>query len=152
VRKFDPETAVAAMELEQIVADYWQEIDDNGGCGAADFFTEDCVVQLGSSSFKGHAGVTKYYADRLEKIRVTQKDGVRTTRHSFSNLRMSFENNNRATLRFLIIGYAAAGSAPVANATVPAGVSDMRFECRRDPEGHWMICEFYGSAVFVGGV
>jgi hypothetical protein len=151
MRKLDLETAVAAIELQQLVVDYWQEIDLNGGRHAAEFFITDCVAEVGLVSFKGHTGVKKYYADRLESIRVQQNDGIRTTRHTFLNLRIVFENNSHATLSFLIMTFAGSGKPPVMDGTAPVAVSDARFECRCEADGQWRIAGFYGAPVFIGG-
>ena len=150
MRKFDTESAVSALELQQLVVDWCHDIDTNGGAGASAYFSEDCVGDSGVISFKGHAGLKKYYADRLAVIRATP-EGIRTSRHGFSNLRISFENKDRATLNFLIFTFAANGPPPIADATVPVAVSDSRFECRREGDGHWRVFEFVGRPIFLGG-
>lgn len=149
MRKFGPEQAIAALELEQMVADYWREVDINNGANAKDFFSADCTAEFGAITFKGHAGVQTYYADRAEAIRTLQ--GVRTTRHVYVGLQILFAGDARATLNFLIITYGAAGTPPLSDATLPVAISDSRFEVRREADGQWRIFAFHGTPVFVGG-
>jgi hypothetical protein len=150
MRTFNLETAAAALDLEQMVADWCRDLDVNGGLNSTDFFTEDCIVEAGRISYKGHAAMQKFYQDRAERVRAEQKDGVRTARHVFTNLRFLFEGNDRVTLTFLIINFSGSGKAPLFDATVPSVVSDVRFECRRDAKGQWRIAEFHGAPIFVG--
>jgi hypothetical protein len=151
MRRFTPEDAVAALELEQMLTDYWREVDHHDARGATDFFSEDCIAEFGAITFKGHAGVQKYYADRAEAIRAQMAGGVRTTRHVYLGLRISFPETGRATLNFLVITFGGAGHPPLPNATLPVAISDSRFECRRDPDGQWRFFGFYGTPIFVGG-
>ena len=139
-----------ALELEQMVTDYWREVDFNGGNDATNFFTQDVVADFGAIQFQGHEGVRGFYADRLAKIREQQKDGIRTTRHVYQNLQIVFREKDRADLSFLIITYGGGGHPPVADAAVPVSISDTRFECRLGEDGQWRIFGFYGSPIFLG--
>jgi hypothetical protein len=150
MRRFSPETAAAAVEVEQMILDWSREIDFNGGRDAVQYFTEDCVAESGSITFRGHAGVKKYYDDRLAFIRANQKDGVRTTRHTCLNLHMSFPDKDRATVNFYIITFGGEGKPPVMDGTLPVTITDTRFECRRGADGNWRIAAFFGTPSFVG--
>lgn len=149
MRTFNSETAVAAIALQQMVVDYWRDVDFNWGHSAAEFYAEDCVAEIGANSYKGHAGIKKYYAEREAGIRAEEQGGVRTTRHGIINLQISFESDKRATLNFVIVTFAGAGKAPVFDCTTPVLVSDARFECRCDADGQWRIFGFHGAAVFI---
>ena len=147
--KFDEETTIAALELEQMLAAYNRETDFNEGRDGPDFFTADCSVNVGAITFRGHEGVRKYFADRAENIRKTEKDGIRTTRHSYANLAITFENKNRATLQYLIVTYASGGKPPIMDAMTPVVIADARLECRRDSDGQWRFVELHGAPVFI---
>jgi hypothetical protein len=147
--KFTPETALAALELQQLVADWCHELDFNGGLDVTRLFTEDCVVEAGKISYKGHAAMQKFYADRAERIRTEQKDGVRTSRHLGLNLRYTFAGADRASVSFLIMNFSGSGGPPIFD-TIPSIVTDVRFECRREADGRWRIAEFHGEPVFIG--
>ncbi len=150
MRRFSPEQAAIAVELEQMVVDYWREVDFNGGANAADFFTEDAVAELGAIAFTGHAGVRQWYAERQARILEEQADGVRTSRHSFQNLHIDIESSERAVLSFLIVTYAGGGVPPLLGPTAPVAVSDASFACRREAGGQWRIHRFTGAPVFIG--
>jgi len=150
MRKFTLENAVAALELQQMVADWCHELDSNGGLDLTGFFTDDAVVAAGRISYTGRAAMQKFYEDRAERVRTQQKDGVRTARHGFTNLQISFDGDDRATLKFLIINFSQEGKPPVLDATTPTVASDCRFECQRDADGQWLITGFYGAPIFVG--
>lgn len=150
MRSFDTVQTTVALELQQMVTDYWREVDFNGGANATDFFSEDIVADFGAIRFAGHDGVRRYYADRLELIRKTQEGGVRTTRHVFQNLQITFESADLATLNFLILTYGGSGLPPVHGATKPVSISDTRFACRRESDGRWRIFEFQGAPIFIG--
>ena len=150
MRRFDQETAVSALELHQLIAEFGHELDANGGLNITAFYSEDCNFLVGGNSFRGHAAVKKFYADRAERVRTQQKDGVRTQRHTITNLRISFQDKNHATLNFVIVNYSAAGKAPVFDLTCPTIVADCRMECRREADGQWRIAEFASEPVFVG--
>ncbi len=150
MRKFNAETAAAALELEQMLIDYWQEIDGNAGRNASAFFTADCTGGVAAVSFKGHAGVQKYYADRLESMKA-QNNGVRTSRHVYNSLKFAFEDKDRAVISFVLISYAGFGPLPIMDNTAPVSISDARFECKRNADDQWRIFGFHVTPLFVNG-
>jgi hypothetical protein len=150
MRKFDPETAISAIELHQLMAEFGHELDVNGGLNITQFYTEDCNYVVGGNSFRGHPAVAKFYADRGERVRTQQKDGARTQRHAITNLRISFEGKNQATVNYLMVNYSAAGNAPIMDFAGPSVVADCRMACRREVDGLWRIAEFTSAPVFVG--
>jgi hypothetical protein len=150
MRAFTPDTALAAVELEQMVADYCHALDRGEGARSTHFFTEDCIVQAGAISYQGHAAMKKFYTDVAEQVRNSLKDGVWTSRHGFINFRVHFADEARATVHFMFVNFSGSGKPPLANACTPTIVSDARLECVRRADGQWRIAEFYGSPVFVG--
>lgn len=150
MRKFDRETVIAAFELQQMVADYCHLLDCNEGVKGSEFFTEDCIVQAGLISYRSRAEMRKFYAELAERVSADQKDGTWTSRHGFTNFRVTFPAPNRATVSFLFVNFSGAGHAPLLNATKPSIVSDARMECLREADGQWRIHEFHGAPVFLG--
>jgi hypothetical protein len=150
MRRFTPESAAAVVELEQMILDWCREIDFNGGRKATEYFTEDCVAESGAISFRGHAGVKKYYGDRLDFIRANQKDGVRTTRHTVLNLHTSVADKDHATVNCYIITFGGEGKPPVMSGTAPITISDTQLDCVRGADGNWRIAKFTASPSFVG--
>ena len=64
MRKFTPESAVSAIELQQLKADWCNELDKNNCRDVAHYFTEDCFVDMGAVSHTGHDAMNKFYAAR----------------------------------------------------------------------------------------
>src|SRR5579871_4570563 len=130
MRKFTPETAVSAIELQQLVADWCRELDINNCRDVAQYFTEDCFVDMGAVSYKGRAAMNQFYAARNERVRTQQKDGIRTQRHGITLLRIEFADKDSATVTFLLVNFSGEGPPPLMNATTPTIVTDVRFDCR----------------------
>lgn len=148
--RFSNETALSALEVQQLILDWGHDLDINGGLKVADLCTGDCTYNVGGKVHTGPAAVTKFYTERAERIRTQQKDGIRTQRHSISNLRVLFKDKAQATVTFLVVNYSAEGKAPALNLVGPTIVADSRMECRREADGEWRIALFDSAPVFIG--
>jgi hypothetical protein len=150
MRRFTPEQAAAALEIEQFVSAYWHEIDVNGGRNIDDFWFDDGHFTAGTVvDIKGLDGIRKFYADRVELIE-KESGGARTSRHTSTNTRCAFEGADRVSLDMTVLNYSGAGSPPIAGAA-PTMVADARMELRRDRAGEWRLMAFHGRSIFVGG-
>jgi SnoaL-like domain len=150
MRKFSVESAIAALELKQMVCDYFHTLDMHGGIAAIEYFTEDVMVATGRVSYTGHSGMRKHYEGIKDRAATELQGGVRTGRHAPTNVRVIFQGSDRASITALVVTFSAGGTPPVENSTLPSAVSDVRFECRRAADGEWGIFEYYASPVFVG--
>lgn len=147
MRKFDQDQAIAAIELQQMVSDYFLILDSEGGGAALGFFTEDVVVNIGAINYTGHSGMKKFYEG---VARAGTAGGVRTVRHGFISFRVVFPEKNHASVSFLNVSWAGPGKPPLMNATLPSIVTDVRMECRREADGQWKVFNYSGSPIFVG--
>lgn len=150
MRNFDQASALAALELQQLVAEWGHELDANGGVNVAALCTSDCHYVIGSTSYRGRDAVTQFYMARGERVRTQQRDGVRTQRHTLSNLRIAFVDAQQARLEFLVVNYSAEGKAPALHLVGPTIVADAQMKCTRDADGVWRIAEFTSQPVFIG--
>jgi ketosteroid isomerase-like protein len=150
MRKLTPETAVIAVELQQILAEFTHDLDFNSCRGIADFYAEDGVFAVGDYTHKGRAAIRKFYDERNERVRAQHKDGIRVSAHTFVNVRITVEDKNNATAYFTNVNYAGEGKPPVRMTITPALVTDCRMTFRREADGNWYITSFTGSALFVG--
>ena len=150
MRKFDQHSAVVAIELQQLIADFAHEIDFNSGRNITDFYTEDGTFAVGDYTHRGHAAIRKFYADREERIPLQHKDGIRVAVHTFLNPRVEVQDRENATISFTNVNYAGEGHPPVLGSIEPAMVTACRMVCRREADGIWRIVSFSGTPLFVG--
>lgn len=148
--RFDQETAASAIELHQLIAEWGYDLDINGGLHVAELCTGDCNYLVGGIAHRGPAAITQFYAARGERVRTQQKDGVRTQRHTITNLRVSFQDKDHAAVSFLLVNYSAEGKAPALNLVGPTIVADCRMEFRHEADGEWRIALFDSEPIFVG--
>ena len=136
-------------QINQFLSEFFKEL-DNDGLKITDFYTDDGVFVVGGNAFEGHDGIRSFYAKRLEGVREKGADAVRTSRHTYVNLRIAAEAEDRATLDFINLTYAGDGRPPVGGLLGPSVVSDCHMECERSPAGNWLVKRFEGEAVFLG--
>ena len=151
MRSFTPEQMLIAFTLEQRLYDFIAEMDLRDYANIGDFYTEDCEFQAGPNLIKGRDAIVGFYAVRNENVAKYQKDGARTGRHTFVNVRCVFgDDPARATLHFTNVNYAGEGKAPVSGLQGPSMIADCRMECRIDTDGSWRFSGFYPSSALVG--
>lgn len=147
MRRFSAEQALAMIELEQVLIDYWHEIDTNAGRNAADFYTPDCTARIGPMEIEGSDGVARYYTDRAARA-IDASGAVRLGRHCFANLRIAFAGEE-AELRFTLVSYAGFGAPPILDGTMPVSVSCGTIACRRDEAGDWRFARYAVTPLMV---
>lgn len=147
---FDHESALAVVALQQLIAEWGYRLDFHGGSDVADLCTPDCTYLVGGTTHSGPAAVNAFYAARNERVRALQKDGVRTQRHTISNLRVTFSDADNASATFLLVNYSKEGPAPALDLTGPTIVADCQMDCRREADGEWRIALFDSQPIFIG--
>ena len=137
MRKFTPEQMLAAFELQQMLYDFAYEL-DHGAKDVGRFYAEDGAFRTGGISVEGRAGIQGFYDKRNENVKKYQKDGERTGRHIFTNVRVVFDaaDADRATIHFTNTNFAGEGPAPVQGLGSPSAIADGVMEGRREPDGH----------------
>lgn len=148
--RFEQDRVADVIELQQLILHWGHDLDASGGTNVASLCTEDCEYNVGGVTHTGHSAITAFYAARNERVRTQQKDGVRTQRHTITNLRVSFQSEDRAQVEFLIVNYSAEGKAPALNLIGPTIIADSRMECRRGSDREWRISLFDSAPIFVG--
>jgi hypothetical protein len=150
MRKFNQDTAIIAIELQHIVAEFAHDLDFNNGLNIADFYAEDGVFAVGDFSYKGRPAIRKFYADRAERLALQLKDGIRVAAHTFLNVRVTVDNQDNAVVHFTNVNYGGEGHPPVLGTITPSMVTHCRMDFRRDAAGDWQIVSFSGRPLFVG--
>ena len=150
MRKFTVDEMLTAFQLEQMLYDYIEELDLNGSKNAGAFFTEDGAFVTPGGSFVGPAAIQAFYDKRNENVAKYQKDGQRTSRHTFLNVRCHIHDADHATLFFTNVNYAAEGPAPATGLQGPSAVADCSMKYRRQSDGNWLFTEFRPSQALLG--
>src|SRR5690606_21025943 len=89
-------------ELSLQLADYWFEIDTNGGRKARDYYTQDAVFHGQYASYEGREKIQQFYDWRIEQ-------GPRLSVHCFTNFRARFTGPDTAEATNHLFLYAANG-------------------------------------------
>lgn len=102
-------------ELSLLLAEYWHEIDFNGGRKAGAYYTEDAVFHGQFASYETRDKIQEFYDWRVAQ-------GPRLSVHSFTNFRAFFTGEDTAeTTNFLFL-YAKNGEKPLPS-HVPVTIS-----------------------------
>ena len=89
-------------ELSLRLADYWHEIDFNGGRNASSYYVVDAEFHGQFASYLGVAKIQQFYDWRRER-------GARLSVHSFTNFRAWFTGPDAAEATNFLFLYAADG-------------------------------------------
>src|SRR6187402_445824 len=132
--KMDAEKLLAAYEVERLIYEFAAELDHDAH-NITDLYTEDADFIVAGNTLSGHAAIAKFYTDRNERVRTQQKDGARTGRHTFLNVRVDVHDSDTATAYFINVNYTGEGKAPIMDLVGPNMVSDCRMKFRRQADG-----------------
>ena len=149
--KFTTEQASAVAAIQQVINEWGNELDQNDGLKMIEsgVLTEDCRYFVGGAWRENRAEAAQFYRER--KPRLEAQGGAPVMRHVNSNFRVSFVDENKAQVCFLLVYFAAVGTPPFTNYCDPLAVADVRMECRRDRDGEWRISLFESGQIFRRG-
>jgi len=99
----DPRTMAALLraEIDAVLADWAWHLDHGDYAAVAGLFTEDALFVTGAVELRGRSAIENRY---------TQREHVRTTRHTYSGLRVSVAD-----------GSAPGGAGSAADGSAPSG-------------------------------
>ena len=115
--------------LNRLIADYWADVDENGGARAHEFYVADGLYSVGNSRFEGRDRIAAFYARR--------RYGKVMTRHVLSNLRTFGDDEPYARLTGMMSLYRAEGGSPFQGARPPAMIADFEARCVLGPDRQW---------------
>jgi len=130
-------------ELALQLADYWHEIDANGGRNASAYYTEDAEFHGQMASYLGRAKIQQFYDWRVNQ-------GPRLSVHSFTNLRAWFTGPDTAEATNFLFLYAANG-VRILPTHPPITISLATDRYWRSPEGRWLCTYRRFEHLFEGG-
>jgi hypothetical protein len=115
--------------LNRLLANYWADVDENGGREAHEFYVPDGIYAVGNSRFEGRDKIGAFYARRAH--------GRVMTRHLVSNLRASGEAGPYARFAGMMTLYRAEGGSPFQGARPPAMIADFEARCVLGDDHVW---------------
>jgi hypothetical protein len=108
------EEALLRALVDVVLADWAWHLDHGDYAAVAELFTEDALFVTGAVELRGRSAIEHRY---------TEREGVRTTRHTYSGLRVSFAEEDYQTdadapptevrAQSTWVSYAVNGPAPV---------------------------------------
>lgn len=121
--------AVLSLQL----AEYWHEIDANGGRNASEYYTPDAEFHGPLASYHGAGKIQQFYDWRRER-------GPRLSIHSFTNFRARFTGPGTAEATSFMFLYAADGE-KVLPTHPPITISLLIDRYVRSDAGRW-LCSY----------
>ena len=116
-------------ELALHLADYWHEIDFNGGKDANEYYTPDAEFHGQFSSYIGRDKIQEFYDWRRDR-------GARLSVHSFTNFRARFTGKDSAEATNFLMLYARDGMRPLpSHEPVTISLATDRFKL---VDGRWL--------------
>jgi hypothetical protein len=129
-------------ELALQLADYWHEIDFNGGREASGYYTEDAEFHGQFASYLGVDKIQQFYDWRRDR-------GDRLSVHAFTNFRARFTGDATAEATNFLFLYARDGVKPQpSHEPVTISLATDRY-VRRD--GRWLCTYRRFEHLFEGG-
>lgn len=128
--------------LSQLMADYWADVDENGGARAHEFYQADAVFEIGNHRFEGREKIAAFYTRR--------RHGMVATRHMLSNLRSFGDGVAAGRIAGLMSLYRADGKSPFQGARPPAMIADFDARCALGKDGRWRFLSHVLRPFIVG--
>jgi hypothetical protein len=128
--------------LNRLMADYWDDVDHNGGNHAHEFYLPDALYAVGGNRFEGAEKIRAFYARR-------RQFGNTTTRHLVANLRVFCDDPRHARVEGVMSLYRADGRAPIRGMRPPAMIADFAALCVPAEDRPWRFRSHLLHPVFV---
>jgi SnoaL-like domain len=129
--------------LNQLLINYWADVDLNGGNEAHEFYLPDALYAVGNNRFEGTDKIRAFYARRRQQ-------GSTTTRHLVGNLRVFPDGASHARAAGIMSLYRADGRPPIRGVRPPAMISDFEAQCVLAGDRPWRFQSHILRPIFVG--
>ena len=129
--------------LNQTLAAYWADVDENGSEMAHDFYLRDGLYVVGNNRFEGQQQIQAFYARR--------RYGTVKTRHVVSNVRVRGEHGRKVDVMGLMTLYRADGKSAFQGARPPAMIADFDAICVIVEDKTWRFRSHVLRPFIVGG-
>ena len=128
--------------LNRLIANYWAEVDENGGEQAHKFYVRDGHYAIGNNRFEGRDKIRAFYARRHYSTIMT--------RHLICNLRVFGGDPSQPRAAGIMSLYRADGRSPFQGARPPAMIADFEARCVRGDDRVWRFQSHVLSPFIVG--
>jgi hypothetical protein len=136
------ERLLVRLALEELNAEFAYRVDHGLEHTVADLFVpQGCYMRADGSGSRGREAIRATFARRRER-------GARTARHIFTNLRISFETENRVSGTSIMTLYAEDGPPP--HPPDVLAVSDFVDVYVRGADGRWLYESRTIHSLFIG--
>ena len=144
--KFTPEQAADVLAIKQVIYEWGDELDINNGLHIlnADVLADDVRYFVGGEWREGKQAVAQFYQGRKAQL----GDNAPVMRHIITSLRVSLDDADRASVGYLLVFFAKAGTPPFEGYCDPLAVADVKMEATRDASGEWKISLFDSGQIF----
>jgi hypothetical protein len=115
-----------------LLLSFSEAVDSRRSQEIAEQFTADGLFKPGDTAILGPAAVEAFYKDRL-------RDPRRTTRHLWSNLRVTPSAEDLADIRVVLSNYAF--DPAVSETEVQLRVGNVSGVCAKGPDGRWRFAQ-----------
>ena len=115
--------------LNQLMATYWADVDENGGLQAHEFYLPQGLFVIGNNRFEGKEKIEAFYTRR--------RHGTVVTRHLLSNLRAIGNDTPDARMVGVMSLYRADGKSSFQGARPPAMIADFDAHCVLGDDRRW---------------
>jgi hypothetical protein len=129
--------------LNRLEADYWWDVDCNGGRRAHEFYVAEGQFAVGDNHFSGQQNIRAFYTWR-------QRRGSLTTRHLINNLQVAGSGARHASLTALLSLYRANGRPPIRTTKAPCLIADVKADCVHGDDEVWRYQFHSVLPIFVG--
>jgi len=116
--------------IEELMIDFWYEVDVNQGANAHHYFTEDCTYTTSITTRRGRDAIERFYDAREAR-------GDRVSRHLVSNHRITIHDRNRASAVWVLSLFAADGK-PILLSKPPIMMADVRDDLVCGDDQRWL--------------
>lgn len=131
------------LAVQDLLTEFAWRVDHGAADRVADLFTEDAVIETPMFKLDGRAAIAKQFGERA-------KDTSRVSRHIWTNLRLTRQDDGSLLAQSGAQTYMANGDAPLAPADRVVG--DSIDVVVKDADGVWRFASRRLVIAFKGGV
>jgi hypothetical protein len=128
--------------LNRLIANYWADVDHNGGRQAHEFYLPEALYAVGNNRFEGTEKIRAFYARR-------RQHGNITSRHLVGNVRVFRDDAPGAGTVGVMTLFRADGRPPFEWSRPPSMIADFEAQCVLGDDRLWRFQTHVLRPIFV---